>query len=226
MSEYTKKLAKDLSFVGCASRNLIDGPIDTKKAPAQQRVLDILSNEDGLTQGTLAEILDVRPSSLTEILKKLEYRNEIERVEDPLDKRIKTVHLTELGREKSRPHTLDRDDSEDFFLGISEEEQQQLELLLTKIIAGWQTDFGKLVDVPISPFESIKAFRTMHEQFTNQLEQLSPGERKQLKREMKEKLRHQFGRYRGFERPDGRNHHGRKNQCEEPQLDEREWDNW
>ncbi|MDH6364264.1 DNA-binding MarR family transcriptional regulator [Enterococcus sp. PF1-24] len=237
MTEYTKKLMKDLSFVGSASRRLLGmgmNPVK-KKAPAQQRVLDILANEDGLTQGVLAEILDVRPSSLTEILKKLESRGEIERVEDPQDKRIKSVYLTEAGRKKTTPTIQQQDRSEDFFFGLNEEEQRQLDLLLTKIIAGWQEDFGAGCDLPNSPFDSMESFKAMKEQLANEMKNLSPKERNQMKRAAREKMRQEFGRNQGFGRHGGfgpvnpmnpLNPMNPMSDCNDCCPEESEWDNW
>ncbi|GAY72536.1 hypothetical protein NBRC111893_682 [Lentilactobacillus kosonis] len=61
-------LLKKLQFVGRASKHFAGkGPV---KYSGRQRIINILAKENGMIQSQLAEILDVRPSSLAEILKR------------------------------------------------------------------------------------------------------------------------------------------------------------
>lgn len=196
MSEYTKELLKRLSYVGSASRRLMDMGNCQKSAPTQQLVLDILAEEDGVTSGVLAEILDMRPSSVTEILNKLESRDEIERREDEQDKRIKRIYITEIGREKANLNKP-QERSEEFFAGLTDEERHTLDQLLNKVIDGWSEDFGGRPEFPNDPFEAIEALKAMKMQFDPHMKdfgRMSPTERRQMKRAWKEQMRNQFGR--------------------------------
>lgn len=233
MSEYTKELLKRLSYVGSASRRLMDVGNCQKSAPTQQLVLDILAEEDGVTSGVLAEILDMRPSSVTEILNKLEKRGEIERREDEQDKRIKRIYITATGREKADLNKP-QERSEEFFAGLTEEEKHTLDQLLNKVIDGWSEDFGGRPEFPNDPFEAIEALKAMKMQFDPQMKEfgrLSPAERRQMKRAWKEQMRNQFGRG-GFgpgpfgpEHPRGPKDHPHG---EDPhkQPKDSDWENW
>ncbi len=102
MSTMTDHLMKQLRFISEASNAFMSQ--NNQRLSGQQRVLAVLNLEDGLVQGYLAEVLDLRPSSLAELLKKMENSGDIQRKEDAADKRIKRIYLTETGR-KSRKIT-------------------------------------------------------------------------------------------------------------------------
>ncbi|MBL1226214.1 MarR family winged helix-turn-helix transcriptional regulator [Enterococcus sp. BWR-S5] len=239
MSDYTEELLRNLSIVGTAGSRLINTAMLKKKAPTQQLVLDLLLEEDGMTQGVLAEILDIRPSSLTEILKKLEQRGEIERREDPNDKRIKQVFLTEAGRLKANPVKESQLRSEEFFAGLSEEEQRELNQLLNKVQNGWGADFCDLSDFPKLPFEMLDSVKEFREQFMQEfagkdMRTMSPHERKEFKREMRE-MKHAMRRnfdHRSFKKREfdpfyreGKTERGRRSETFDKKEDS-EWDNW
>ncbi|OZI35056.1 MarR family transcriptional regulator [Bordetella genomosp. 10] len=62
---------------------------------------------DGVRQGVLAEAMGVEGPSLVRVLDQLVAAGLIERREDPLDRRAKTVHLTEAGNElRERVETM------------------------------------------------------------------------------------------------------------------------
>ena len=63
----------------------------------RNRLLYVISNNNGASSRELAEILDIRPSSLTEMLGKLEQDGLIEKYRDDEDSRIVHVALTESG---------------------------------------------------------------------------------------------------------------------------------
>ncbi|MDT2735701.1 MarR family winged helix-turn-helix transcriptional regulator [Enterococcus pseudoavium] len=196
MSEYTKELLKRLSYVGKASHRLMDsGTCQPKGAPTQQLVLDILAEEDGVTSGVLAEILDMRPSSVTEILNKLENRGEIQRIEDEQDKRIKRIYITAIGRTKANQNKP-QERSAEFFAGLTDDELETLNQLLGKMIAGWSEDFGGRPEFPNDPFEAIEALKAMKLQFdphASEVGRMTPAQRRQLKRAWREQMRNQFG---------------------------------
>lgn len=64
----------------------------------QIHLLFLISRNDGVIQRDLAEILDIRPSSLTEMLVKLEQEAFVVRKQDEKDQRIMHIYLTENGK--------------------------------------------------------------------------------------------------------------------------------
>lgn len=66
--------------------------------PGQPPMLFILSNEGGQSQSELAEKLQIKPSTITVMLKRMENEGIVERRKDKLDQRITRVYITEKGR--------------------------------------------------------------------------------------------------------------------------------
>lgn len=64
------------------------------------RLLTAVLAEDGIRTSELAELLDLRPSSLTDALKRLEGGGFIERKKDPDDARVIRVYITAKGRQE------------------------------------------------------------------------------------------------------------------------------
>jgi DNA-binding MarR family transcriptional regulator len=64
----------------------------------QVYLLKTINQNDGLVQRDLAEILDIRPSSITEFLVKMEQDGLVLRKQDDKDQRLMHIHLTEQGR--------------------------------------------------------------------------------------------------------------------------------
>lgn len=66
--------------------------------PGMERTLMVIAANDGLSSGELCELLDVRPSSLSEITDKMAARGLVEKKDSESDKRVTVVCLTELGK--------------------------------------------------------------------------------------------------------------------------------
>ena len=66
---------------------------------AQWRTLTMLSRNEGLNQGALAELLEVEPITLCRMIDRLEESELVERRRDPADRRAWRLFLTE----KSKP---------------------------------------------------------------------------------------------------------------------------
>ncbi len=64
----------------------------------QYLVLNLLWTEDGQTVGGLAHQLDLEPSTLTPLLKRLEASGHVTRVRNPENERQVLIHVTEKGR--------------------------------------------------------------------------------------------------------------------------------
>ncbi len=193
MSKTTDDLMKQLRFISEASNAFMSQR--KQRLTGQQRVLAILKLEDGLVQNHLAEVLDLRPSSLAELLKKMENNGEILRKEDPEDKRSKRIFLTDAGREKADALTAQKEatSSETFFSGLQEEEQATFAALLEKIAAGWEKDFQEQAERFVDPMDRFQAMQGMREAMMDQWggnwQEMSNEERRAMKKQMKEAMR-------------------------------------
>lgn len=225
MSHFTMQLLKQIEAVSGVARALFLQ--NNQRFDGQQQVINLLGKEDGMTQGNLAELLDIRPSSLAELIKKLEKAGAVTRVEDENDKRIKRVYLTEEGRKRVIQTSDVREDlSAQFFAGLTEEEQQQFSRYLDKIVDGWPEDFDNYQTRTNDPMERLAEFQQLrqtmmgvdwqalsrqdqhrvHRDFKRQLRQAGMDNR-MWKRQFEQIMREQRGMHRGgfndrpFERP-------------------------
>lgn len=188
MSEFTKDLMRQLRFISSASNAFMS---TRQNLTGQQRVLAILVKEDGLIQSQLAEILDIRPSSLAELMKKMEKSNDVLRKEEKHDKRIKRVFLTEKGRQKAKKIShVGEDMSEAFFAGLTEEEQANFSEYMQKISAGWQEEFQKQAGRFVDPMDRLRQMQAMREQFAENWQE----DWQNLSREEQHRIRHQMQR--------------------------------
>ena len=65
----------------------------------QPHMLFVLNKEDGLSQKELAQRLNIKASTITVMLKRMEKANLVRRKQDTKDKRISRVYITKEGRE-------------------------------------------------------------------------------------------------------------------------------
>ena len=218
MSAITDDLMKQLRFISEAGSYYMGQK--KQKLTGQQRVLAILKLEDGLTQNYLAEVLDLRPSSIAELMKKMETNGDITRQEDENDKRSKRVYLTEDGRKKAEDNASlkNEDYSETFFAGLNDNEKQQFSDYLQKISDGWDDEFKQNSEKFIDPTDRYKAMLNMRDQMMQMHEDMTPDEIKHMRHEMRDQMRNMpfdrncmpgFGRGRGpkgSHRPDEHGH--------------------
>ena len=99
----------------------------------QGRVLKLLKMQPEISQKDLAELLDMRPQSLGELLAKLENTGFVTRGPSDSDKRIMIVRLTEKGAEAGS-QDADPPVHDALFSCLSEEEQTNLSEYLSRII--------------------------------------------------------------------------------------------
>lgn len=110
----------------------------------QGMVLRALTEQDGLTQSELAEELDIRPSSLGELVMKLEESGLIQRRRNEDNKRAVNVFLTETGREAEKELSAPRRQAaETWCSGLSDEERERLAGLLEKLIDSMEAALAK-----------------------------------------------------------------------------------
>ncbi|WP_423363762.1 MarR family winged helix-turn-helix transcriptional regulator [Mycoplasma sp. P36-A1] len=193
MNNLTDNLMKQLRYVSEASNRLMFKK--KQRLTGQQRVLAILKMEDGIDQSHLAEVLDIRKSSLAELLKKLELSEDITRVEDEQDKRSKLVYLTEKGLNTAKEITSKKSSSysESFFKGLNEVELQQFSITLDKIVDGWDEEFKNEAKQFIDPIDRLKAMQQMRENYMKEYdenyENMSASEKREFRKKMKKVMR-------------------------------------
>lgn len=121
------------------SRPPMEGPMrpDDQGLPpmrGQGLLLGFLLEEDNVPLKDLVEKMDIRPSSLSELVRKLQRAGLVETQEDEQDRRSVRVRLTEEGRKRAQELNSARDEKlSAMFSGLTEEEQQSLLALLTKL---------------------------------------------------------------------------------------------
>lgn len=188
MSQLTDDLMKQLRFISEAGNYFMSQK--KQKLTGQQRVLAILKLEDGLTQNYLAEVLDLRPSSLAELMKKMENNGDITRQEDENDKRSKHVFLTEAGRKKATENASlkNEDYSEAFLAGLNEDEQVQFSTYLQKISDGWDDEFKQNSEKFIDPTDRFKAMLNMRDQMMGMRQDMTPDEINHMRHEMRKQM--------------------------------------
>jgi MarR family transcriptional regulator, transcriptional regulator for hemolysin len=101
---------------------------------SQWQALAYLSNNEGIHQGGLAEMLEIEPITLVRILDKLAERGLIERRQHPTDRRIWLLYM----REEAHPLLADMRGLGDVTRGealedISAEEREQLFQILSQM---------------------------------------------------------------------------------------------
>lgn len=233
MSEFTKDLMRQLRFISSASNAFMS---KRQKLTGQQRVLAILAREDGLIQSQLAEILDIRPSSLAELMKKMEKGGDVLRKEEEHDKRIKRVFLTEKGKQKAQKLShVGEDMSEAFFAGLTEEEQENFSVYMQKISAGWQVEFQKQAGRFVDPMDRLRQMQAMREQFAENWQEdwqnLSREEQHRMRHQMQREMRNASRDFsRNFNHDFQRNFWGNQNFCEDPRKtrgpEDTEWEDF
>ncbi len=103
----------------------------------RERVLNVIgSYENGVRQKVLTEELRINPSSVSEMISKLENDGYVKRTVDPTDKRATLISLTELG--EARAAELQDEKNEKLnkaFGNLTDDEKEQLIALLEKLTA-------------------------------------------------------------------------------------------
>jgi DNA-binding MarR family transcriptional regulator len=97
-------------------------------------MMNVLATRPGITQQELASLANVDPSSMVALLDEMESQGLAERRVDPVDRRRRSVHLTESGQRKLKAMRVDARVALDEFLSpLSEKERETLQRLLRKL---------------------------------------------------------------------------------------------
>jgi DNA-binding MarR family transcriptional regulator len=102
--------------------------------PGQEKVLLIIWREKKLPQNQLLSELDIKPSSLSELLSKMEKRKLILREKNPHDKRETIITLTARGQKiATKLNKFQSNFSQKFLDVLTQKEQEQLSAILEKL---------------------------------------------------------------------------------------------
>lgn len=101
----------------------------------RERALAVIAEyEGGVRQKTLTEDLKINPSSVSELISKLENDGYVKRTVDPDDKRATLITLTELGEARTAEISDERNERlERAFTALTDDEKEQLIALLEKL---------------------------------------------------------------------------------------------
>lgn len=111
---------------------------------SQKRVLIILRESGSMTQKELTDRLGVQPGSVSEVLGKLEASGLIRRVPNGTDRRTTDICLTEAGEVAAEEaYTQRQQRHQQMFSSLTDQEKDQLLLLLEKLNADWDIKFRK-----------------------------------------------------------------------------------
>lgn len=102
--------------------------------PGQCHMITLLSKFPGKSQKELADILRIKPATMTIMIKKLEKAELVERIPDEEDQRILRVNLTKKGHDLfEKMDKINKKMQNDFFKDFTEEELDTFYNLLDKI---------------------------------------------------------------------------------------------
>ncbi|WP_199613846.1 MarR family winged helix-turn-helix transcriptional regulator [Paenibacillus alkalitolerans] len=99
------ELEQFLAYFQAINRHLRSAAFDQNQQPitrVQWLLMRQLHRRGGMTIGQLAEHLDVRPSTMSQMLDRLEKSGYVARKPDAQDARVKVINLTETGSEMIR----------------------------------------------------------------------------------------------------------------------------
>lgn len=100
----------------------------------QPKILDFLSQNDGCMQRELAESCNIEPATVTSILANMEKVELIYRIQNPKDRRVLNVFLTDKGKCAQREvEKIFRFIDEECFEGFSEGERKQTIHILNRL---------------------------------------------------------------------------------------------
>lgn len=104
----------------------------------QGKVLRILYKHGGLSQKDLADCLQIRPASLSELISKLELKGSIVKTPDSEDKRVFRISLSDSGRREAiELNKVAEAAFGGIFSSLNQQEKKTLSDLLTKVITSF-----------------------------------------------------------------------------------------
>lgn len=112
---------------------------ETHRCRGFGHILDLLSKNDGLSQKQLADMLDIRPQSISEAITAMESYGLVHKEISEQDKRCALVYITEAGAERQAKLLEERRlNAKRIFGALDEEEKDTLLALLEKVTSALQ----------------------------------------------------------------------------------------
>lgn len=103
------------------------------------RILDVLSQSDGVSQREIAEMLNIRPQSASEAIASMEGQGLIEKRANEQDKRSSLIYITQAGRDRQIALRNERiENARRIFAPLTDEEKNTLLELLNKAASALQ----------------------------------------------------------------------------------------
>ena len=97
-------------------------------------ILDLLSQNDGLRQQRIAELLDIRPQSASEAIANMEQAGLVRRETDEKDRRSTRIYITSEGQQRQAELLAHRmENARRVLAPLTDEEKKTLLMLLEKI---------------------------------------------------------------------------------------------
>lgn len=110
------------------------------RAPGYGKLMGLIYKNEGASAGDIARWMEIRPSSLSEMLVKLEEQGEIRREKDENDARVWRIYLSENGRAKiQRDGDEHQKRHEMIFACLDEDEKQYFAKICEKLTRHIQT---------------------------------------------------------------------------------------
>lgn len=107
------------------------------------QLLKVILMEDGIRTSELAQRLDIRPSSLTDLLKRMEESGDITRERDEQDLRVQRIYATDKAREAFAQRQVQRArQAERLAACLSEEEYAAFCATCDKLSAFLEAEYG------------------------------------------------------------------------------------
>lgn len=143
------------------------------------KTLILLTQEEQVTAGRISEYLDIKPSSVTQIIKKLESMSAVEKVKSSEDARVVFVEITPQGKQFLEDNSLNSATvTEGLFTGFSESELLQLNDYLAKIEENVKSEsFRQKLNATFADDKKWKKFEGMSARFEKAREQMIDDER-------------------------------------------------
>ncbi|MFC0233860.1 MarR family winged helix-turn-helix transcriptional regulator [Vagococcus entomophilus] len=192
-----QKILSKLTEVAHQPFLIFANQVQGKKDNAFETLL-LLEKEEQVTAGRISEYLDIKPSSVTQIIKKLETNGTIERIKSEKDARVILIKLTEKGKDS----ILNRDTVssgliDELFSGFKEEEVDNLEEYLTRMIENISSEvFQSQLKEQFGNEDRWQQLGAMSTQFERAREQML--KRSKIDGFSEEMLRRGFGRNNRF----------------------------
>lgn len=134
--ELEHEIMKTIARITSCGRRRHHQPADADKPKfwGYGRILDVLSESDGLSQREIAELLDIRPQSASEAIASMESQGLVEKRINAQDKRSSLVYITQAGRDRQIALRNDRiENARRIFEPLADDEKNTLLELLNKV---------------------------------------------------------------------------------------------